>query len=77
VAVEGGWQRKFDEPIETPDGAQLTTLREAVAYLAKTVPSQNAICRRSRRQRSSQGQREMNFSRRSGKSTLPRMSMSG
>jgi len=51
VAVKGGWQRKFDEPIETPDGAQLTTLREAVAYLAKTVPSQNAICRRSRRQR--------------------------
>ena len=32
------WQREFDEPIETPDGKQLRTLREAVAYLAKTVP---------------------------------------
>ena len=32
------WSREFDEPIETPDGKQLRTLREAVAYLAKTVP---------------------------------------
>jgi hypothetical protein len=32
------WQRKFDEPIEAPDGTQLHTLKEAVAYLAKTVP---------------------------------------
>ena len=32
-----GWQRKFDDPIETPDGKRLNTLREAVAYLAKTV----------------------------------------
>jgi len=33
-----GWLRKFDEAIEAPDGTQLNTLREAVAYLAKTVP---------------------------------------
>ena len=33
-----GWQREFDEPFETTDGKQLRTLREAVAYLAKTVP---------------------------------------
>jgi hypothetical protein len=33
-----GWYRKFDDPIETPDGTQLTTLREAGAYLAKTTP---------------------------------------
>lgn len=32
------WLREFDEPIQTPDGKQLRTLREAVAYLAKTVP---------------------------------------
>ena len=38
MIVERGWQRKFDEPIETPDGTQLNTLREAIAYLAKTVP---------------------------------------
>jgi hypothetical protein len=36
--VDQGWQREFDDPIETPDGARLNTLREAVAYLAKTVP---------------------------------------
>ena len=35
---ERGWQRKFDDPIETPDGTRLSTSREAVAYLAKTVP---------------------------------------
>jgi hypothetical protein len=33
-----GWQRKFDEPIKAPDGTRFNTLREAVAYLAKTVP---------------------------------------
>jgi hypothetical protein len=33
-----GWQREFDEPIETPEGTELRTLREAIAYLAKTVP---------------------------------------
>jgi hypothetical protein len=38
VAAERGWQREFDEPIETPDGTRLNTLREAVACLAKTVP---------------------------------------
>jgi hypothetical protein len=30
--------RRFDEPIELPDGTKLTTLQQAVAYLAKTVP---------------------------------------
>jgi hypothetical protein len=33
-----GWSRKFDDSIVTPDGTRLNTLREAVAYLAKTVP---------------------------------------
>jgi hypothetical protein len=33
-----GWQRKFDNSIDLPDGTRLNTLREAVAYLAKTVP---------------------------------------
>jgi hypothetical protein len=36
--VKTGWSRKFDDPIMTPDGTRLNTLREAVAYLAKTVP---------------------------------------
>jgi hypothetical protein len=34
-----GWSRRFDDPIALPDGGELTTLREAVAYLAKTVPT--------------------------------------
>ena len=33
-----GWSREFDDPIILPDGTELTTLKEAVAYLAKTVP---------------------------------------
>ena len=33
-----GWQRKFDDPIDLPDGTRLNTLREAVTYVAKTVP---------------------------------------
>ena len=33
-----GWQREFDDPIPLPDGVQLKTLREAISYLARTVP---------------------------------------
>jgi hypothetical protein len=32
------WSKRFDEPIELPDGARLATLREAVAYLGKVIP---------------------------------------
>jgi hypothetical protein len=38
MASKDGWSRRFEEPIELPDGTKLTTLREAIAYLAKTVP---------------------------------------
>ena len=31
------WPRRFDEPVELDDGTKLTTLQQAVAYLAKTV----------------------------------------
>jgi hypothetical protein len=44
---ERGWQRKFEDPIPLPDGTRLNTLREAVAYLAKTVPKSERRCRRS------------------------------
>jgi hypothetical protein len=37
-AMFNGWLRKFDVLIEASDGTRLTTLREAVACLAKTVP---------------------------------------
>jgi hypothetical protein len=33
-----GWSKRFDEPIVLDDGAALTTLREAVEYLARTIP---------------------------------------
>ena len=33
------WSREFDHPIETPDGKELRSLREAIAYLVQTIPS--------------------------------------
>jgi hypothetical protein len=33
-----GWSARFDEPIVLDDGTTLTTLREAIQYLARTVP---------------------------------------
>jgi hypothetical protein len=33
-----GWSKRFAEPIVLDDGARLTTLRDAIRYLAKTVP---------------------------------------
>ena len=43
---ERGWQREFDDPIPLPDGGQLRTLREAVAYLAKAIPKAGRTCRK-------------------------------
>ena len=33
-----GWQRRFDEPIELPDGRKLRTLADAIAWLAMEIP---------------------------------------
>ena len=33
-----GWSKRFDEPIVLDDGTMLRTLRDAIQYLAKTVP---------------------------------------
>ena len=33
-----GWLKRFDDPITLDDGTTLRTLRDAVHYLAKTVP---------------------------------------
>jgi hypothetical protein len=33
-----GWSKRFDEPIVLDDGTKLTTLRDAIHYLAKSVP---------------------------------------
>jgi len=32
------WSRRFGDPIPLPDGTELKTLREAIAWLARTVP---------------------------------------
>jgi hypothetical protein len=32
------WSRRFDDPIELPDGRKLRTLKEAIAWLAKEIP---------------------------------------
>ena len=38
------WSQRFAEPIVLPDGAQLRTLREAVAHLGKAIPkSEHAL----------------------------------
>jgi hypothetical protein len=36
--ANGGWSKRFDEPNVLDDGTTPTTMREAVEYLAKTVP---------------------------------------
>ena len=33
-----GWLTRFDEPIVLEDGTELATLRDAIQYLAETVP---------------------------------------
>lgn len=35
---QDGWSRRFEDPIELPDGTKLATLKQAVAYLARIVP---------------------------------------
>lgn len=34
-----GWSRPFDEPIKLPDGGKISTLQQAVAYLANESPT--------------------------------------
>lgn len=38
MASKDGWSRRFEEPIVLDDGTTLTTLRDAIRYLAETVP---------------------------------------
>jgi len=38
------WSRRFDEPIELPDGRKLKTLAEAMAWLAKESRSTVQSC---------------------------------
>lgn len=36
--MSAGWLKRFDDPIVLDDGTTLKTLRDAIHYLAKTVP---------------------------------------
>lgn len=38
MASKDGWSKKFDDVIVTPDRKKLVTLRDAIQYLANTVP---------------------------------------
>jgi hypothetical protein len=35
MANNGGWKRRFDDPIPLPDGRQLVTLKDAGTYIMK------------------------------------------
>jgi hypothetical protein len=37
--ADNGWSTPFDEPIVLDDGTTLSTLRDAVQYLARTIPN--------------------------------------
>ena len=41
-----GWLTRFDDPIVLDDDTTLTTLRDAIHYLAKTVPKADGTMRR-------------------------------
>ncbi len=34
-----GWQRRFDDTLELPDGGRISTLQDAIAYLAGSIPN--------------------------------------
>ena len=38
MPAEEGWSRRFDEPIILPNGKKLSTLKDAIAWLAKEIP---------------------------------------
>jgi hypothetical protein len=38
-AADQGWQRRFDEPIELPNRRTLRTLADAIAWMAKDIPT--------------------------------------
>jgi hypothetical protein len=39
VTLSDGWSRKFSEAVELPNDERLVTLRDAIAWLAKSVPT--------------------------------------
>jgi hypothetical protein len=41
--IEGGWTRKFDEPISLPKGKPLATLRDAALYITKLPKAEREL----------------------------------
>src|ERR1700753_609330 len=41
--MPAGWKRSFDEPIELPDGGKISTLQQAIAYLAALPEAEHAM----------------------------------
>jgi hypothetical protein len=40
--AKNGWSRKFEDPIELPNGKQLVTLRDAALYITKLPKPEQA-----------------------------------
>ncbi|MFB9262930.1 hypothetical protein ACFFWD_07050 [Bradyrhizobium erythrophlei] len=40
--VQKGWRRKFDDPIELPDGRVLVTLHDAATYITELPKKESA-----------------------------------
>jgi hypothetical protein len=39
--THNGWRRKFEDPIELPDGRKLITLRDAALYITKLAKAEH------------------------------------
>jgi hypothetical protein len=39
--AKGGWHREFDDPILLPNGKKLSTLKDAIEHLSKTIPKKD------------------------------------
>jgi hypothetical protein len=55
LMADKDWSKRFDEPIVLDDGTTLTTLRQAIEYLAKTVRQSTTIRACSQRRTTSPG----------------------
>ena len=41
--MKSGWSRKFEEPIEVPNGRQLVTLQDAGTYITKLPKAEHSV----------------------------------
>jgi hypothetical protein len=43
MAAERGWQRRFEEPVQLPDGRTLVTVRDAATYITSLPKKESAL----------------------------------